>query len=60
LIEGEPSVESLVARIPGEGRVIRVARGDDAAGFDDAAHFLQRCGRIGEVLQHLMRVDDVP
>ena len=40
-------------------RVVAVARGDDAAGLADAPHLAQRADRVGEVLQHLVRVHDV-
>src|SRR5699024_10800803 len=36
-----------------------VAHRDDATGLGDAPHLSERVDRIGEVLQHLVRVHDV-
>ena len=48
-----------VARIPGEGPVDAVANRDHAIGPADASHLAQRRDRVGQVLQHLVRVHDV-
>ena len=58
-VQREPGVERGVGRVPGERGVVAVARGDHAAGLADAAHLAQRADRIGQVLQHLVRVHDV-
>ena len=58
-IELQPPHEPVVAGMPGEGAVVRVTDRNDAAGRSDAAHLLQGCYWIGEVLQQLMCVHDV-
>ena len=45
--------------VPGERRVVAVARGDDAAGPAHASHLAERADRILQVLEHLVRVHDV-
>ena len=52
-------VERGDLRIPRHRRVVGVARGHDTIGLADAAHLAQRGDRVGEVLEHLMRVHDV-
>src|SRR5215210_7324137 len=60
LIETKPSLELLAARMPCERRVVRIADRNDPAAPDHTPHLLQGGDRVGEMLQHLMRMDDVP
>jgi len=59
LVELEPPVEAGVGGIPGECVVVGVARRDHSVGCARGAHRPQRADRIGEVLEHLVRVHDV-
>ena len=58
-VEVEPDVEPGVGRIPGEAGVVTVAGGHQPAGAADPAHLGQGADRIGQVLEHLVGVDDV-
>ncbi len=58
-VQGEPLVELRRLGIPVERAVVRIPRGDDPARPADPPHLPQRQHRIGDVLQHLMRVHHV-
>jgi len=55
----KPVVELGEPGVPGEGGVVRVADGNDAAGPADPAHLAQRSYRIGDMLKHLVCVHNV-
>ena len=59
VVHREPLVEGRVAGEPGHRRVNAVARRDHTAGPAHASHLAERANRIGQVLQHLVRVHDV-
>ena len=59
VVQVEPPVEPGVGRERHEGAVVDVADGDHPAGAAHAGHLPQRGDRIGQVLQHLVGVDDV-
>lgn len=58
-IELEPAVEGGHAGMPEEAAVVAVAGSDIASRPGDAGHLAQRGHGIGQVLEHLMGVDDV-
>ena len=57
LVQRHPAVEAGAGRKPREPEVVAVAHGDDPP--RDAGHLAQRLDRVGDVLQHLVRVHDV-
>jgi hypothetical protein len=58
-VQSKPGIELGQLRVPGERTVVRVADGHDPARLGDPAHLPQRLDRIGDVLQHLVRVHHV-
>ena len=59
LVEGPPFRQLRIPGKPEEPPVVPVSRGDDAARPADPPHLGQRGHRVGQVLQHLVRVHDV-
>src|SRR5690606_39222993 len=53
------ALEPRIARCEREAGIVAVSRSDESAGPQDAAHLPQRRDRIRQVLQDLMRMDDV-
>ncbi|GAB4700064.1 hypothetical protein MOKP118_35280 [Mycobacterium avium subsp. hominissuis] len=58
-VEVSPQVERRQFGIPDEPRVVGVAHRHDAARPAHAPHLAQGGDRIGQVLEHLMGVDDI-
>ena len=59
LVDGEPVVEPRGGGVPDHRRVVGVAHGDEPARPAYPAHLPQGGDRVAEVLEHLVRVDDV-
>ena len=59
LVVLHPPVELGQTRVPRHGRVVGVTRGDHPVGCTHPAHLAQRSDRVGEMLEHLMRVHHV-
>ena len=58
-VEIEPQVQRRKPRKPDEAGVVGVARRDDSTRPAHSPHFPQRLHGIGDVLQHLMGVDNI-
>ena len=58
-VQAQPLVELGEPRPPGESRVVTVAGRDQAAWARDPGHLAQRLHRVGDMLEHLVGVDDV-
>jgi hypothetical protein len=59
LVEVPPQVQRRKLRKPDEPRVVRISRRDNSAGHAHSPHLPQRLRGIGDVLQHLVSMDDV-
>ena len=59
MVELHPSVQPMVGREPFEGTVIAIAHGEQSAFAQYPSHLKERVDWSAQVLEHLVRVDDV-
>jgi len=59
VIELHPAIEQRICGGPDESAVVAVTDGEHASGPQDSAHFDKRRDGTGQVLEHLVGVDDV-
>lgn len=59
VVELHPAIEQRFRWRPDEGAVVAVSHGQHPIRAEHPTHLDERCDRIGQMLEHLMGVDDV-